>query len=61
MPSGCANLIPATGVPDSIFKWKAGGFSPREPVMFFDGARLEAVGRWSGVTRAMFLVEIART
>lgn len=38
-----SHLIPHTGVPDSIFKWKAGGFSAREPVtMFFDGARIGA-------------------
>jgi dipeptidyl aminopeptidase/acylaminoacyl peptidase len=38
-----SHLIPHTGVPDSIFKWKAGGFSPREPVtMLFDGARIGA-------------------
>jgi Tol biopolymer transport system component len=36
-----SHLIPHTGVPDSIFKWKAGGFSAREPItMFFDGARI---------------------
>jgi Tol biopolymer transport system component len=38
-----SHLIPHTGVPDSIFKWKAGGFAAREPVtMFFDGARIGA-------------------
>jgi len=34
---------PPGGPPDSVFKWKAGGFSAREPVtMFFDGARIGA-------------------
>jgi Tol biopolymer transport system component len=38
-----SHLIPHTGVPDSIFKWKAGGFAAREPVtMFFDRARIGA-------------------
>jgi Tol biopolymer transport system component len=38
-----SHIIPNTGVPDSIFKWKAGGFSAREPVtVFFDGARIGA-------------------
>jgi TolB protein len=38
-----SHLIPHTGVPDSVFKWKAGGFSAREPVtMYFDGARIGA-------------------
>jgi Tol biopolymer transport system component len=38
-----SHLIPHTGVPDSIFKWKAGGFSAREPVtVLFDGARIGA-------------------
>jgi Tol biopolymer transport system component len=46
-----SHLIPHTGVPDSIFKWKAGGFEGGEPVtLFFDrsGIGLEVADETGG-------------